>query len=698
MKLLYTCVFILCLTAQLFAQDVDVDSLYSNAMKEYESKNYKKASTIITKIISASGYEISTGALYDAACIYSLNKEHQRSFKILNYLANNRFYSNLGHIKTDSDLFALHTFSTWKSLLKKIEENKKTQPQRTRVKIKTALLNAKKLLQKDDGNLWGKQIWHENVLFQDFENIIYSLQKLSISKTDDSILYFKKIPENTLSKTNTVQKYDGKQYATVLAQSYYLNDKGSTIIHELFHRLHFDILDSKNIKLKADPIVYLDNYDAREWLRLEYQALRNALKAIDSKEDRSKIEMHIKDAFLFRKVRQSKYKEFLKGEVEIETVEGLAEYTGIVLSDYPNKYLRAIKGIRERENASTYTRPFPYATGPAYGLIFDYLKLDWKIGLDKVYNFLEIYESKHLKTALVFDQIAIQKANKRNNYDAIHKEELARKVIFEKRIKYYTELLINKPTLQVTLVNREYSMSFNMNGTLVLKNKGIVYSGIKGRDSDGNNFGNFVVDPEKAKLGVTGVLKSNEDDKTKYTFPLPIKIEGKKIVGEFYTIELNDGWKVVKKNAKGDLEIVKKTKISANELIGKVSEKLSSLKTLEFRQKFTLNMPSRKYSNSTVFNTFLDLSSKNNSLGFISQLKTDDSDFIYNGSEFFTLSKNKKTIDVRANPTQKDVSGFMGFINSLVMLRNALPALIKDKSVEKSISEKKIRKLIRKYL
>ena len=57
----------------------------------------------------------------------------------------------------------------------------------------------------------------------------------------------------------------------------------------------------------------------------------------------------------------------------------------------------AISEINQREQAQTYTRPFPYATGPAYGLIFDYLKINWKTGLDTIYNFLKIYETKYLQ-------------------------------------------------------------------------------------------------------------------------------------------------------------------------------------------------------------------------------------------------------------------------------------------------------------
>ncbi|NNE98178.1 MAG: hypothetical protein HKN25_04075 [Pyrinomonadaceae bacterium] len=437
------------------------------------------------------------------------------------------------------------------------QQTDERKPAKTSEKTKIALLKARQLLQKDQGKLWGKNLWHENVLFQDRDDTIYSLKKLEGSKTDDSILFYKTLPKNTLSKTNTVQTYNGEKYATIVADDFYMNDESATVIHELFHRLHFEELDQKNIKLKTEPVSYLDNFDARELLRLEFEALRNTLNLMDKNEDKSKIDAALADALLFRKARQNKYRQFLKEEIEIETVEGLASYTGFALSTYPNKYKRAISSLHGWETSPTYTRPFPYATGPAYGLIFDHLNLDWKTGFDKIYNFLEIYESKYLKKPLALNHDALEEAKSRNNYPAIHKEELARKLTFENRVKFYTELLVNKPTLQATLASSEYTFSFDMNGTLSLGEFGTLYSGAKGTDLSDNNFGNFEIDPAKAKLGVTGVLSSKWGDKTKYTFPLPSKITDGKIIGEFYEIELNDGWVVKKKNAKGDLEIVK---------------------------------------------------------------------------------------------------------------------------------------------
>jgi len=549
MKNLLRLVIFLILPITVCAQNTDIDSLYSEAMKEYELENYKNASEkfqIITEKKSLDS--LSTTALYNGACIFALVKQNKTAIKILNYLASNRFYSNYKHITSDTDLNNIHSEPKWKSITEKVAENRNTEPERLRKKIKLELFKAKEILLAENGKLWGDNIWSDNILVLGFDNTIYTTKPLQDSQTSDSIIYYKKIPKNILGFSNAAQKYNGKEYAVVLTN--YLDDNSATIIHELFH-----VLQHKHISLNGNPIQYLDNYDAREWLRLEYQALRNSLNFIDKQASKSKIDKYIKDALLFRKLRQTKYQEFLEKEIEIETSEGLANYTGFILSTYQNKYQKVIREIDQREKAETYTRPFPYATGPAYGLIFDYLKLDWKQGLDKMYNFLDIYETQYLKKKIKTSNPLILNAQKRNNFNEIHKQELARKIENEKIINYYTDIFINKPTLTVSLIDSLYGRTFDMNGTITLKNKGMVFAMIKGVDGSKNNFGNFTTKGNE-KLGVSGVLYSF--DGKIFTFPKPIEIKKNRIIGEYYEIELNKGWEVIKTNDKGDLEIVKK--------------------------------------------------------------------------------------------------------------------------------------------
>jgi len=536
-----------------FAQDTHPKSgdlpkdLYRNAMRDYEAKQYPSAARNFQAFYEAKGDSATQGQLYNGACILALVKKSDQAFEVLDLATDRFFYSDLDHIRGDSDLETLHEDSRWIPLIERIKANKATQPRRTRSNVKSELLKAKAILEEDAGELWGLPIWSTDILVLDFDNTIYSLEKLLDCQTDDGILFYKTIEPNELAFTNSAQMYNGKRYAVVMVN--YLDDNSATIIHELFH-----VVQLKVRKFRSDPVNYLDNHDARILLRLEFQALRNSLSAANG-DNAEAAQRYLADAVTFRKVRQEKYASSRRDELEIETLEGMANYTGLKLSSIENKYLKAIDEIKGRESASTFTRPFPYATGPAYGLMFDYLSIKWRSEMETIYDFRDIFEG-HNEEPLPTDVASIESARSRNNYPAIYAEETVRKVKHERNIEFYTRLLLSQPTLtaSVTDGNGSYSMSFDMNGTLVLGDEGIVYSHIKGVDQTGNNFGSFHSIEGKDQLGVAGILRRKDGA---YVFPFPTSVDGRKIVGETYEIELNEGWKVKKVGESGDLEIVR---------------------------------------------------------------------------------------------------------------------------------------------
>ena len=520
----------------------DKASVYFKAMKFYNNKDYPNAAKAFDAI---NNFSLSTNKLYAGACIYALNNEKEKSFALLYYLADKEYYANYEHIITDTDLIGIRNDAKWAPLLEKIKQNKVMLPQRKLETIYRQLTKARQILEKDAGKLWGYPIWNDDVFVLDYDNTIYAIKAFPGSKTNNGKLFYANVPANTFVFVNTIQTYQSKDYAIVLAN--YLSDHSVTIIHELFH-----LLQLKNMKLNGNAIQYLDNYDARELLRLEYQALRNTLSSISNRGAKIKTISFFEDALMFRKLRQARYKEFLKNELEIETLEGLANYTGFALSTSENKYESAIEEIYQRENAETYTRPFPYATGVAYGLILDHLNIQWRQGLKKIYNFLDIYENKKL---IDTGKQTVAKARLRNNFEEIHQQEENRRTRNEGLLKYYRDLLQVKPTLKV-VIGDNYGRTFNMNGTIEIPGLGTVYSSIKGRDKSGNNFGNFTTIENKAYLGNAGILMLN-DYKT-LVFPTPFKIAGNKITGESYEIELNEGWSIEKADENGNYVIKQK--------------------------------------------------------------------------------------------------------------------------------------------
>ena len=520
---------------------------YQTAMEAYHFKDYHTAASVFGPYFANKGEMLTSKQLYDGACILALDGQKEFAFTVLRVMVEKRYYSNLNRVSTDVDLNGLHGLQEWSDFIQKVAENQRTEPDRNALKISAAFSQAKDLLQKDMGSLWGVPLWSDSLLALDPQRRVYSLAPLNGAKNINGV-WIAQSAERELNQSNAPQVYAGRSYAVILTS--YLADSSATIIHELFH-----LKQQHYVSLNGNPVNYLDNYEARQLLRLEYQALRDALAMADKGESKSLVTANLRDAILFRTLRQSQHPRSTKDEIEIESSEGLANYTGFVLSAYRNKYNLAIRELNSREQAPTYTRAFPYATGPAYGLLFDYLGIRWRTGLNHAYNFTEIFRQANLGHIYASGTSAFQPAAKRHKYHAIHDQELKRKAAIDEKINYFKQKFTQKPVLQVKLADPNYNRSFDMYGTLVLEGIGMVYGSITGTDINGKNFGSFKTTITGNEKQPSGVLASF--DNMIFTFSLPVKIEGNKLTGSNYELVLNPGWIVRKTDDQGNLEIIK---------------------------------------------------------------------------------------------------------------------------------------------
>lgn len=549
-KFYLVAVIFLSFSANVFSQNASLETIYSEAMKAYNAKDYKVSAEKFRLVFQSNKQEITNSMKYNGACVFALVGDNEMALNLLNDLVTNGFYSDYGHLSTDSDLVSLHDLSGWNPLLEKVKINKQTAPERFKKKVKDELSKAKEILTADGGKLWGESLWNENVLVMDDENNVYSLQKFADANSDDGVLFYKKIKKGELSYTNTSQQFQGEKWATIRAD-YIGNNFSETIIHELFHLYHF-----QKIKLKGLIVEYLDETHARTLLRIEFAALRNALTKINEGADKKIVAKYLEDAMLFRQYRQNKYAEFLPQALDLENVEGLANYTGVRLSTNPNSASHAIKEIDSRESAKSISRSFPYATGLAYGLIFDYLNIDWRSDLTHIYDFLSIYETKFLHKKLSKSKLYLAEVEARNNGKKIIDEESKREKENAKVENFYRKQFTEEPTLEITLEKGSaISLSYDMNSTFSLKGSGVIYTQIKGGSASEKGFGNFSTTDGKEGLGISGILITS--DLSKITFPKPVKIEENKIIGETYEINLNKGWKIVPIDKIGNLKIVK---------------------------------------------------------------------------------------------------------------------------------------------
>lgn len=184
-------------------------------------------------------------------------------------------------------------------------------------------------------------------------------------------LYAGRLPEDVLT-ANTATKWGGRTWAMILLPlPKDSTDRTVLLAHELFHcaqpRLHFTGHGGDN--------GHLDTEKGRVLMRLEMEALRDALRATTPDERRS----HLTHALAFRTERHRRFSGAAASEHALECNEGLAEYTGQTVASLSADQARAylIARIDALLGMPTFVRSFAYATLPAYGWLAADTAPDW---------------------------------------------------------------------------------------------------------------------------------------------------------------------------------------------------------------------------------------------------------------------------------------------------------------------------------
>lgn len=130
---------------------------------------------------------------------------------------------------------------------------------------------------------------------------------------------------------------------------------------------------------------------------------------------------------------------------------------------------------------------------------------------------------------------------------------------------------------------------------------------------------------------------------------------------------------------------------TADEILQKVSDKLSSLKTIKYNYHQEYNYASEAYHAESQAQSFLEFTPLDSVIGIKFQFNNPDILITYNSSEYFILKKKDKTIKVESTPKNEFLfsSSYLQFAPQ--MWRNALPKVIADKNISKSVSETKIK-------
>lgn len=303
---------------------------------------------------------------------------------------------------------------------------------------RTAFEEARRVSQRDGGRLWGRSLEGPMLLADtgamrligntaDAEGRLKGLEGVFAGE----------LPRE-LGVANTASEWAGRRWTLL---HWPLGEDGGErrvlLAHEMFHRIQPEL----GLWVKeAGACTHLETRDGRLWLRLELRALRAALAA----KGRARKEA-LADAMAFRAKRRSLFPQAARVEAALETQEGLAEYTGIRIGLAPEAArLRTIRKLEEADAHPHYARFFPYATGPALGLLLDEVRPGWRKGLKG-----DSDPSEGLRPRNRLE--GVEAAASRHGWEAVRAEEDARETQRLVRVADLRKRYVDGPLLRVPM-------------------------------------------------------------------------------------------------------------------------------------------------------------------------------------------------------------------------------------------------------
>lgn len=391
------------------------------------------------------------------------------------------------------------------------------------------------LCKADDGRLWGVSLCGP-MLFVDPETrtiVANQADSAGMLKKDGDV--FRGVLPKDQNMANTAVQWAGVHWTEIvwpLPED--AKKRRALMAHELYHRIQDQVTNASGGQAQNS---HLDELEGRYLLRLEWNALQKALNAT-STDERRKV---TRDALLFRAERYSKYPQAEAQETSLEMNEGFAEYTGVFLanSSRAERVNAAIADIAAHSKDPTYVRSFAYATGPAYGLLLDEERPQWKKGIRAGKT---LYSST--REAVGFEapvNLAAEVKLRAKLYggDEIRVAEEERERHRQALVAEYRSKFVEGATL--TLPFKHMQVQFDPRNLQPLGDAGTVYPSIRITDD-------------------WGVLEANngallKPDWSAVVITAPSDTGGPQLQGSGWSLELKPGWKLVAGGRKGDYSV-----------------------------------------------------------------------------------------------------------------------------------------------
>ncbi|MCD9031573.1 hypothetical protein LDO32_08980 [Luteimonas sp. Y-2-2-4F] len=332
-----------------------------------------------------------------------------------------------------------------------------------------AFARAQSLCRADEGRLWGVDLCGPMMVADPAtRRFVASADGAEDPLRADGALFRGELPDS-VPIANTALDWNGRRWTMLMAPLPAAEPALSVLLmHESWHRVQGEIgLPAVN----ADQD-HLDTEDGRLWLRLELRALAAALGA----EDREASEAAVRDALSFRAWRRARFPGAAEAEDAMERHEGVAEYTGRVLSQDPDMLAHLAQDLRKADAVGEYARSFAYYTGPAYGVLLDRDAPGWRDGWDRRAGLAQL-----LAPAIGWtggpDEAAAEAAGARYGIADVRGEETARASERRRLVAALRAKLVDGPVLLAPVQGA--SFSFDPNRVTPLPPEGAVYGTIR---------------------------------------------------------------------------------------------------------------------------------------------------------------------------------------------------------------------------
>ncbi|TDQ79808.1 hypothetical protein [Sphingobacterium yanglingense] len=391
--------------------------------------------------------------------------------------------------------------------------------------------------QKTD--LWNKDLYGGILLVDPKSRQLYANQPDQNNTLQlQNEIYVGKLPEN-INSANTALQWNGKTWAMImLPLSKNKHDRINLLAHELFHTIQTSLGYTQFNKESN----HLEEKEGRIYLRLELEALKKAILA-----DAPRVQQkHLTNALIFRKYRNAIFPGSNDLENQLELNEGLAEYTGLMISNRDREQIKYhfTNTLDDFFKNPTFVRSFAYNTTPIYGYLLSQKNPLWhqKITADSNLTdyFIESFKvklPKDLKSAA---------AKNLSAYDGelIVAEEDHRSEQIKARVAIYKSKFIEQPHFKIKFENM--NTSFDPRNILPIEDKGTVYPNIRVTDNwgilDVNN--GALMSPNWGNISVS----------------VPTVIEEELIQGDGWSLQIDSNYTVVKDATSGNYILIKKEK------------------------------------------------------------------------------------------------------------------------------------------